>query len=48
MRWWDHVEKGTLTEVVDMETIHKLKEWGAAAKRGSGDLVACRCSAACY
>jgi isopentenyl-diphosphate delta-isomerase len=26
MRWWDHVEKGTLTEVVDMETIHKLKE----------------------
>ena len=26
MRWWDHVEKGTLSEVVDMETIHKLKE----------------------
>ncbi|XP_014660125.1 isopentenyl-diphosphate Delta-isomerase I isoform X1 [Setaria italica] len=26
MRWWDHVEKGTLSEVVDMETIHKLKD----------------------
>ena len=26
MRWWDNVEKGTLSEVVDMETIHKLKE----------------------
>ncbi|KAL6656712.1 hypothetical protein ACP70R_004492 [Stipagrostis hirtigluma subsp. patula] len=25
MGWWDHVEKGTLNEVVDMETIHKLK-----------------------
>ncbi|XP_062187607.1 isopentenyl-diphosphate Delta-isomerase I-like [Phragmites australis] len=25
MGWWDHVEKGTLTEAVDMETIHKLK-----------------------
>ncbi|CAD6217732.1 unnamed protein product [Miscanthus lutarioriparius] len=26
MGWWDHVEKGTLAEAVDMETIHKLKE----------------------
>uniref|UniRef100_A0A0D9X011 isopentenyl-diphosphate Delta-isomerase n=1 Tax=Leersia perrieri TaxID=77586 RepID=A0A0D9X011_9ORYZ len=24
MGWWDHVEKGTLNEAVDMETIHKL------------------------
>lgn len=23
-KWWDHVEKGTLGEVVDMKTIHKL------------------------
>nr|AGI98129.1 isopentenyl diphosphate isomerase [Narcissus tazetta] len=23
-KWWDHVEKGTLLEVADMETIHKL------------------------
>ncbi|KAL5567037.1 hypothetical protein UlMin_030201 [Ulmus minor] len=23
-KWWDHVEKGTLLEVVDMKTIHKL------------------------
>ncbi|XP_020246930.1 isopentenyl-diphosphate Delta-isomerase I-like [Asparagus officinalis] len=23
-RWWDHVEKGTLQEVADMKTIHKL------------------------
>lgn len=23
-KWWDHVEKGTLKEVSDMETIHKL------------------------
>ena len=22
--WWDHLEKGTLEEVVDMKTIHKL------------------------
>nr|CAB3454564.1 unnamed protein product [Digitaria exilis] len=26
MGWWDHVEKGTLSEAVDMETIHNLKE----------------------
>ncbi|GJN11467.1 hypothetical protein PR202_ga29664 [Eleusine coracana subsp. coracana] len=26
MGWWDHVEKGTLNEAVDMETIHKLKD----------------------
>lgn len=25
-KWWDHVEKGTLKEVVDMKTIHKLLE----------------------
>uniref|UniRef100_A0A803KMQ0 isopentenyl-diphosphate Delta-isomerase n=2 Tax=Chenopodium quinoa TaxID=63459 RepID=A0A803KMQ0_CHEQI len=25
-KWWDHVEKGTLNEAVDMETIHKLIE----------------------
>ncbi|XP_010525091.1 PREDICTED: isopentenyl-diphosphate Delta-isomerase I [Tarenaya hassleriana] len=24
MKWWDHVEKGTLKEVADMKTIHKL------------------------
>ncbi|KAJ8476352.1 hypothetical protein OPV22_020079 [Ensete ventricosum] len=24
MKWWDHVEKGTLLEVADMKTIHKL------------------------
>ncbi|KAL0744759.1 hypothetical protein Bca101_101157 [Brassica carinata] len=24
MKWWDHVEKGTLGEAVDMKTIHKL------------------------
>ncbi|CAH2055268.1 unnamed protein product [Thlaspi arvense] len=24
MKWWDHVEKGTLGEIIDMETIHKL------------------------
>lgn len=24
MKWWDHVEKGTLLEAVDMKTIHKL------------------------
>ncbi|KAK3229492.1 hypothetical protein Dsin_001373 [Dipteronia sinensis] len=23
-KWWDHVEKGTLKEVIDMKTIHKL------------------------
>ncbi|XP_062084136.1 isopentenyl-diphosphate Delta-isomerase I, partial [Humulus lupulus] len=23
-KWWDHVEKGTLKEVADMKTIHKL------------------------
>lgn len=23
-KWWDHLEKGTLHEVVDMKTIHKL------------------------
>ena len=23
-KWWDHVEKGTLAEAVDMKTIHKL------------------------
>lgn len=23
-KWWDHLEKGTLQEVVDMKTIHKL------------------------
>nr|QHO62385.1 Isopentenyl-diphosphate delta-isomerase [Narcissus tazetta subsp. chinensis] len=23
-KWWDHVEKGTLLEVADMKTIHKL------------------------
>ncbi|XP_052203739.1 isopentenyl-diphosphate Delta-isomerase I [Diospyros lotus] len=23
-KWWDHVEKGTLAEVADMKTIHKL------------------------
>ncbi|CAA6674920.1 unnamed protein product [Spirodela intermedia] len=23
-KWWDHVEKGTLGEVVDLKTIHKL------------------------
>ncbi|KNA13890.1 hypothetical protein SOVF_112510 [Spinacia oleracea] len=25
-KWWDHVEKGTLKEAVDMETIHRLLE----------------------
>ncbi|CAD5177987.1 unnamed protein product [Musa acuminata subsp. malaccensis] len=24
MKWWDHVEKGTLLEAADMKTIHKL------------------------
>ncbi|CAF2119894.1 unnamed protein product [Brassica rapa] len=24
MKWWDHVEKGTLIEAADMKTIHKL------------------------
>ncbi|KAL0720056.1 hypothetical protein Bca4012_069380 [Brassica carinata] len=24
MKWWDHVEKGTLDEAIDMKTIHKL------------------------
>ncbi|XP_010485606.1 PREDICTED: isopentenyl-diphosphate Delta-isomerase II, chloroplastic [Camelina sativa] len=24
MKWWDHVEKGTLGEAIDMKTIHKL------------------------
>ncbi|GJN14414.1 hypothetical protein PR202_gb01237 [Eleusine coracana subsp. coracana] len=24
MSWWDHVEQGTLQEVADMKTIHKL------------------------
>ncbi|XP_073013774.1 isopentenyl-diphosphate Delta-isomerase I [Typha latifolia] len=24
MKWWNHVEKGTLQEAADMETIHKL------------------------
>lgn len=24
MKWWDHVEKGTLKEAADMKTIHKL------------------------
>ncbi|XP_073013825.1 isopentenyl-diphosphate Delta-isomerase I-like [Typha latifolia] len=24
MKWWDHVENGTLQEVADMKTIHKL------------------------
>lgn len=24
MKWWDHVEKGTLAEAIDMKTIHKL------------------------
>lgn len=23
-KWWDHLQKGTLNEVVDMKTIHKL------------------------
>ncbi|KAK4366420.1 hypothetical protein RND71_014300 [Anisodus tanguticus] len=23
-KWWDHLEKGTLQEVIDMKTIHKL------------------------
>lgn len=23
-KWWDQVEKGTLSEAVDMKTIHKL------------------------
>ncbi|CAO1941711.1 unnamed protein product [Urochloa humidicola] len=26
MGWWDHVEKGTLSEAADMETVHNLKE----------------------
>ena len=26
MGWWDHLEKGTLSEAADMETIHNLKE----------------------
>ncbi|CAN6199307.1 unnamed protein product [Urochloa humidicola] len=26
MGWWDHVEKGTLSEAADMETIHNLKK----------------------
>ncbi|XP_047062493.1 isopentenyl-diphosphate Delta-isomerase II, chloroplastic-like [Lolium rigidum] len=25
MGWWEHLEKGTLEEAVDMKTIHKLK-----------------------
>ncbi|XP_047954879.1 isopentenyl-diphosphate Delta-isomerase I-like [Salvia hispanica] len=25
-KWWDHVEKGTINEAVDMKTIHKLIE----------------------
>lgn len=25
MKWWDHLEKGTLAEAADMETIHRLK-----------------------
>ncbi|KAH6801606.1 isopentenyl pyrophosphate:dimethylallyl pyrophosphate isomerase 2 [Perilla frutescens var. frutescens] len=25
-KWWDHVEKGTLSEAADMKTIHKLME----------------------
>nr|WBU15642.1 isopentenyl-diphosphate delta-isomerase [Elsholtzia bodinieri] len=25
-KWWDHVEKGTLKEAVDMKTIHKLMD----------------------
>lgn len=24
MKWWDHVENGTLLEATDMKTIHKL------------------------
>jgi isopentenyl-diphosphate Delta-isomerase len=24
MKWWDHVENGTLLEAADMKTIHKL------------------------
>ncbi|XP_039835258.1 isopentenyl-diphosphate Delta-isomerase I-like [Panicum virgatum] len=24
--WWDHLEKGTLSEAADMQTIHSLKE----------------------
>ncbi|KAL6002721.1 rRNA processing protein [Asimina triloba] len=24
LKWWDHVDKGTLQEVADMKTIHKL------------------------
>lgn len=23
-KWWDHLEQGTLGEVIDMKTIHKL------------------------
>ncbi|KAA0049909.1 isopentenyl-diphosphate Delta-isomerase I-like [Cucumis melo var. makuwa] len=23
-KWWDHLEKGTINEIVDMKTIHKL------------------------
>jgi len=23
-KWWDHVQKGTLNEAIDMKTIHKL------------------------
>ncbi|XP_038890682.1 isopentenyl-diphosphate Delta-isomerase I-like [Benincasa hispida] len=23
-KWWDHLEKGTLNEIIDMKTIHKL------------------------
>ena len=26
MGWWDHLEKGTLSEAADMETIYNLKE----------------------
>ncbi|KAJ1697000.1 hypothetical protein LUZ63_005512 [Rhynchospora breviuscula] len=25
MKWWDHLEKGTLAEAADMKTIHRLK-----------------------
>ena len=23
-KWWDHLEKGSISEIVDMKTIHKL------------------------
>lgn len=40
-KWWDHVQKGTLNEAIDMKTIHKLI-WKMVNIYGGGlELIIC-------